>query len=106
MKMAIDMVEGLCYKLRMMGIPMNGAILGCCDNESVINNSPAPESTSKKRHNAIAYHRAREAQEAAGFILVAWESGKTQISDILRKLMPDRAKAEGTHRLCALVTPH
>jgi hypothetical protein len=41
----------------------------------------------KKRHNAIAYHHAREAQ-AAGFIRVAWENGETNIADLLTKLMP------------------
>jgi hypothetical protein len=87
MKTAIDMVEGLRYKLRMMGIPMSGPTSVFCDNESVVKNSTAPESTLKKRHNAIAYHRAREAQ-AAGIIRVAWESGDTQIGDLLTKLMP------------------
>ena len=52
-----------------------------------VKNSTAPESTLKKHHNAIAYHHAREAQ-AAGIISVAWESGDTQISDLLTKLMP------------------
>jgi hypothetical protein len=65
----------------------------------------APESTLKKHHDAITYHRAREAQ-AAGFIHVDWERGETQISDVSTKLMPAaRAKAEGTHRLCASVNP-
>jgi hypothetical protein len=40
----------------------------------------------KKRHNAIAYRRAREAQ-AAGIIRVAWENGETNIADLLTKLM-------------------
>jgi hypothetical protein len=87
MKTAIDMIEGLRYKLRMLGIPLIGATSVFCDNESVVKNSTAPESTLKKRHNAIAYHRAREAQ-AAGIIRVAWESGDTQIGDLLTKLMP------------------
>ena len=87
MKMAIDMIEGLRYKLRMMGIPLAGPTSVFCDNESVVKNSTAPESTLKKRHNAITYHRAREAQ-AAGIIRVAWESGDTQIGDLLTKLMP------------------
>jgi hypothetical protein len=87
MKTAIDMVEGLRYKLRMMGIPLAGPTSIFCDNESVVKNSTVPESTLKKRHNAIAYHRAREAQ-AAGIIRVAWESGDTQIGDLLTKLMP------------------
>jgi hypothetical protein len=87
MKTAIDMIEGLRYKLWMMGIPLNGPTGVFCDNESVIKNLTAPESTLKKRHNAIAYHRAREAL-AAGFIRLAWESGDTQIGDLLTKLMP------------------
>lgn len=87
MKTAIDMIEGLRYKLRMMGIPLLGSTSVFCDNESVVKNSTAPESTLKKRHNAIAYHRAREAQ-AANIIRVAWESGDTQIADLLTKLLP------------------
>ena len=87
MKTAIDMIEGLRYKLRMMGVPLIGATAVFCDNQSVVKNSTAPESVLKKRHNAIAYHRAREAQ-AAGIIRVAWENGETNIADLLTKLMP------------------
>jgi hypothetical protein len=47
----------------------------------------APELVLKKRHNAIAYHRAHEAQ-AAGMICIAWEDGETNIADLLTKLMP------------------
>jgi hypothetical protein len=82
MKTAIDMIEGLRYKLRMMG---STAVF--CDNQSVVKHSTAPESVLKKRHNFIAYHRAREAQ-AAGIIKVAWENGNTNIADLLTKLMP------------------
>ena len=71
----------------MMGIPVNGPTSVFCDNESVVKNSTAQETMLKKRHNAITYHRAREAQ-AAGIIRVAWESGDTQIGDLLTKLMP------------------
>ena len=87
MKVAIDMIEGVRYKLRMMGIPLIGPTSVFCDNQSVVKNTTAPESALKKRHNAIAYHRAREAQ-AAGLIRVAWENGETNIADLLTKLMP------------------
>jgi hypothetical protein len=87
MKTAINMIEGLRYKLRMMGIPLNGPTSVFCDNQSVVKNMTGPESVLKKCHNAIAYHHAREAQ-AAGFIRVAWESGETNIADLLTKLMP------------------
>jgi hypothetical protein len=71
----------------MMGIPIFCPTSVFCDNKSVVENSTTPESTLKKRHNAVAYHRAREAQ-AANIIRVAWESGDTQIADLLTKLMP------------------
>ena len=88
MKVAIDtMVEGMRYKLKMMGFPLNGPTSIFCNNQSMVKNSTAPDSFLKKRHNAIAYHRAREAQ-AAGFIRVAWENGTTNIEDLLTKLMP------------------
>ena len=74
MKSAIDMIEGVRYKRRMMGIPLIGPISVFFDYQSVVKDTTSPESALKKRHNAIAYHRAREAQ-AAGFIRVAWENG-------------------------------
>jgi hypothetical protein len=67
MKTSINMIEGLCNKLRMMGIQIIGPTSVFCDNESVIRNLTAPESSLKKRHNAIAYHRAREAQAQKSF---------------------------------------
>jgi len=86
MKTAVEQIEGLRYKLRMMGVPMEGPTNVFCDNESVFKNSTFPESTLKKKHCAIAYHRTREAQ-AAGIIRIAWESGETNLADILTKLM-------------------
>jgi hypothetical protein len=70
-----------------MGIPLIGSTSVFCDNESVVKNSTAPNSSLKKWHNVIAYHHAREAQ-AAKIIHIAWERGDTQIADLLTKLMP------------------
>jgi hypothetical protein len=53
MKTAIDMIEGLRYKLWMMGIALNGPTSVFCDNESVVRNSTAPESISKKGHTML-----------------------------------------------------
>jgi Reverse transcriptase (RNA-dependent DNA polymerase) len=86
MKTAVDQVEAMRYKLRMMGVPINGPANVYCDNESVFKNCAFPESTIKKKHNAIAYHRTREAQ-ASKMLRVAWESGDTNRSDILTKLV-------------------
>ena len=87
MRIAVEMVEGLRYKLRMMGIPIDGATNTFCDNAAVVINSTAPESTLKKKHNAIAYHRVREAV-ASGTIRIAKEDGETNIADILTKSLP------------------
>jgi hypothetical protein len=87
MKIGCDLIEGLRYKLRMLGIPVDGPANVFCDNDAVVKNSSRPESTLKKKHNAIAYHRVREAQ-AANIIRVAKEDGLTNLADILTKLMP------------------
>ena len=67
MRIAVELVEGLRYKLRMMGIEVDGPTNVFCDNESAVKNNTRPDSTLKKRHNTIAYHRIREAQ-AAGIV--------------------------------------
>ncbi len=84
MKRAVELIEALWYKLRMFGIPIAGPANVYCDNDSVVNNTRRPESTLKKKHNAIAYHRVREAV-ATGAIWIAWEDGKTNLADILTK---------------------
>ena len=57
-----------------------------CDNAAVATNT-RPESTLKKKHAAINFHRVREAV-AAGTIKVAKENTHTNLADILTKLMP------------------
>jgi len=86
MKQAIDLVEGLRYKLRMMGVPFEGATKVFCDNGAVVTNTTAPESTLKKKHTSIAYHCSREAQ-AAGTVSIAKELGETNLADLLTKLL-------------------
>ena len=93
LKVATEMIEGLRYKLRMMGVPFEGPTDVFCDNESVVKNVSRPESVLKKKHNAIAYHRCRESQ-AAGTTRIAWEDGKYNLADLLTKpLAGPRLKA-------------
>ena len=86
-KIAVEMVEGLRYKLRMMGVEVMGSTTIFCDNESVVKNSTRPESTLKKKHNAIAYHRVREAQ-AAKIVSIVHISGEVNPADIFTKSLP------------------
>jgi hypothetical protein len=87
MRIAIEMIEGLRYKLRMMGVEIHGPCNLFCDNNAVVSNSSVPESMLKKKHAAINYHRAREAI-AAGVIRVAKEDTATNIADLLTKCLP------------------
>ena len=87
MRIAVELVEALRYKLRMFGVPIEGPSNVFCDNEAVTKNAMHPELTLKKKHNAIAYHRTREAV-AAGTIRVAKEDGKTNLADVLTKHLP------------------
>jgi hypothetical protein len=92
MKNAIELIEALRYKLRMFGIPIDGAANIFCDNEAVVKNCSTPESTLKKKHHSIAYHRNREAV-ASGTVRIAKEDSETNLSDLFTKLLP-QAKRE------------
>ena len=54
------MVIEVRYKLRMLGMGLEGTSLMVGDNMSVISNTTIPSSMLKKKHNAVAYHRVRE----------------------------------------------
>lgn len=92
LRIATELNEALRYKLRTFGIPINGPSEILCDNRSVVTNSSVPTSVLNKRHNAICYHRVREAQ-AAGIIKVGWIEGKNNLADLFTKTTmkkPDR----------------
>ena len=84
MRIAVEGIIKFRYKLRMMGIVLQGPSQVLCDNQSVVLNMTLPSSTLKKKHNAIAYHRVREAV-AAHVIKVNHIDGKCNIADILTK---------------------
>ena len=49
LRIATELVQGLRYKLRMMGVPLDGPTSVYCDNESVTKNASVPESTLSKK---------------------------------------------------------
>ena len=59
LKIAIEMIEGLRYKLRMFGVPLSGPARVFCDNMAVVMNSSFPESILKKKHCSVAYGKIR-----------------------------------------------
>ena len=87
LKNAIELIEVLHYKLRMFGVPIEGPTNIFCDNEAFYKNFSIPESTSRKKHHSIAYHRNREAV-AAMTCRIAKKNTKTNLSDLFTKIIP------------------
>ena len=54
------------------------------DNLAVVTNTTLPSSSLKKKHNAIAYHKVREAV-APGIVKVAYVKSTSNIADVLTK---------------------
>ena len=84
LRIASELIISLRYKLRMFGIPVQGEATVFCDNEAVYKNVSFSESTLKKKHNSICFHRVRECV-AAGIIAVHKVDSKFNLSDILTK---------------------
>ena len=61
MKTAVEANWGFCYKLQMMGVPLDGLTYIYGDNMSILHNVGNPGSTLKKKSNSIAYHMVQEA---------------------------------------------
>jgi hypothetical protein len=78
----------------MFGIPIDNSTNIFCDNEAVYKNTTMPESTLKKKHHSIAYHRCREAVATDTF-RVAKEGTQTNLSDLFTKLfLPQRKEQQ------------
>eukprot|EP00978_Attheya_sp_CCMP212_P027750 scaffold93714_cov49-Attheya_sp.AAC.1 len=56
-RIAVEMAEGLLYKLRMFGIPVELPINIFGDNHSVVNSSSRLEARLTKKHLGICFHR-------------------------------------------------
>ena len=56
MKVRVDTLHAIQYKVRMFGIPISDASYVYGDNILVIHNTSKPESTPKEMCNTIAYH--------------------------------------------------
>ena len=82
LKIATEMNEGLQYKLRMIGVHIEGPTNCFCDNKGVVGNVSIPKPTLEKKHNSVAYHKVREAV-VHGTQRVIHEKGIKNSSDAL-----------------------
>ena len=91
MKHGMETLRGLRYKLRMMGVPIEGPSYIYGDNMSVIHNTQRPESTLKKKSNSICYHAMRESV-AMGESLTGHVPTDENPSDLLTKVLTGRKR--------------
>ena len=84
LRIAEETMMEFSYKLRMMGVPIQGPSQVLCDNKSVVLNTSPPLSMLKNKHNTIASHRVWEAV-AAQIVKVRHTDGKENIGEILTK---------------------
>jgi len=83
-RIASELILEVRYKLRMMGVPIDGPALLLGDNLSVILSTTVPSATLKKKHQAICYHHIRECI-AANILHFAHINTKTNLADVLTK---------------------
>ena len=94
MKNGIETLRGLRYKLRMMGVPLSRPNFVYGDNMSVIHNTQRPESTLKKKSNAICYHAVRESV-AMGESKIGHIPSVDNPADLCTKVLPGGQKRDG-----------
>jgi hypothetical protein len=83
-KVAMELILEIRYMLRSLGVALDGSALMLGDNMSVVLNTKVLSSVLKKKHNAIAYHRVREAI-VASIMRFAYIKSEENVSDVLTK---------------------
>ena len=91
MKHCTEYIRGLRYKLRMMGIQVDTPCYIFGDNMSVLYNTTLPESTLKKKSNAVAYHFVREGVAMREWV-TAYVNTLENPTDILTKVLSGEQK--------------
>ena len=87
LKIATEKIIGLRYKLRMMGVPLDGPANVFCDNDSVAKSSTNPEATLNKKNVSIAYHKCRESF-TAGVTNIYFQYSEDNLADVFTKVLP------------------
>ena len=75
MRIAVDLVESLPFKLQMFGVPLDGPANVFWDNQSVTNAASIGAHTLQKKHNAACSHHQVREVSAMEMIRVGHMSG-------------------------------
>jgi hypothetical protein len=84
LRIATEKIKGLLYKLRMLGVPLDGPAKVLVDNDTVIKNATIPSSSLQKRHDSTCYHYVREAV-ASKVMCVACIPSSENLADMFTK---------------------
>ena len=90
MKTAVEEIQSIRYMLRCLGVNVTSPSVVFGDNKSVVFNCDKRDSLLKKKHTAIAYHKAQEAA-AAGMIHAVKIGSKYNYADMLTKSLHRKA---------------
>ena len=91
MNQATEYVKGFCYKLRMMGIPVEDPTFIFGDNQAVLTSTIMPESILKKKTQSIVYNFVQEGC-ARDEWRTAYISTHENVADMLTKPLPSGEK--------------
>ena len=94
----MDLTKGLCNKLRMMGIPIDGPTLVFCDKKLVVTSMSVPTSTLTKKNLGICYHAVREAV-AVGIHQIVHIAGEFNPTEVLPNLLTAAVKRPHTGQI-------
>ena len=86
MKIGMESLRRLRYKLRMMGVGISGPSYIYGDSMSVIHNTQRPESMLKKKSNSICYHAISESV-AMGESLTAHIGTNENVGDLAMEVL-------------------
>ena len=86
MNNSVDIIEALCYKMRVFGVPIYESTNIFCDNGEVCVKTTLPKSTLSNNHHSIAFHRAREAVMSLT-ARVSKEHTLTNLDELLTNMM-------------------
>jgi hypothetical protein len=95
MKPCCEYIQGLRYKLRMMGIPCEGPAYNFGDNQSMLYNTSIPDSTLKKKSQSIAYHLVHDGAARDEWRTAYVNTHGDNEADLLTKCLPAGAKRKG-----------
>ena len=104
MRIAVEHIKALRYKLRMFRVLITSSANVFCDNQGVVNNTSIQYSTLSTKHNAVNYQTVRESA-ACGIVCIGKEDTETNLSDVLM-LMKVLSKGRKDNLISYILYPH